>query len=150
MYNPRFHLYNILEWHNTISIVGMSIEKRVNMKVSLEGEKIILVPYMKEHVPKYHSWMQDAAILEATASEPLTLDQEYDMQISWTQDPFSMHCSLSLLCNCIIWLASRCKRRVFTWVVVLWTLFAERTFIVLDKDLVVGDFVHGEAHVEGS
>ncbi|KAL0362020.1 UNVERIFIED_CONTAM: N-acetyltransferase 9-like protein [Sesamum calycinum] len=58
------------------------------MKVSLEGEKVILVPYMKEHVPKYHVWMQDASILQATASEPLTLDQEYEMQLSWIQDPF--------------------------------------------------------------
>ncbi|KAL0307322.1 UNVERIFIED_CONTAM: N-acetyltransferase 9-like protein [Sesamum radiatum] len=82
------------------------------MKVSLEGEKVILVPYMKEHVPKYHVWMQDASILQATASEPLTLDQEYEMQLSWIQDPF------------------------------------KQTFIVLDKELVVGKFVHGEPHTE--
>ncbi|PIN17528.1 putative phosphoglucosamine acetyltransferase [Handroanthus impetiginosus] len=82
------------------------------MNVSLEGEKVILVPYMKEHVPKYHQWMQDPAILQATASEPLTLDQEYDMQISWVQDPL------------------------------------KQTFIVLDKELVVGGFVHGEPHIE--
>lgn len=48
---------------------------------------MILVPYMKEHVPKYHQWMQDPALLQATGSEPLTLDQEYEMQLSWTQDP---------------------------------------------------------------
>ncbi|KAK2998641.1 hypothetical protein RJ639_023716, partial [Escallonia herrerae] len=58
------------------------------MKVSLEGGKVILVPYMKEHVPKYHQWMQDPVLLAATGSEPLTLDQEYQMQLSWTQDPF--------------------------------------------------------------
>ncbi|KAL7128530.1 hypothetical protein ABFS83_13G002300 [Erythranthe nasuta] len=82
------------------------------MKTSLEGEKVILVPYMKEHVPNYHLWMQDPAILQATASEPLTLDQEYDMQISWFQDPL------------------------------------KQTFIVLDKELVVGEFVHGQSHTE--
>lgn len=27
--------------------------------------------------------------------------------------------------------------------------FAEQTFIVLDKQLVVGEFKHGEAHEEG-
>lgn len=27
--------------------------------------------------------------------------------------------------------------------------FAERTFIVLDKRFVVGEFVHGDPHVEG-
>ncbi|THG22520.1 hypothetical protein TEA_025053 [Camellia sinensis var. sinensis] len=82
------------------------------MKASVEGEKVILVPYMKEHVPKYHQWMQDPALLQATGSEPLTLDEEYQMQLSWTQDPH------------------------------------KQTFIVLDKELVVGDFIHGDAHVE--
>ncbi|KAG8387219.1 hypothetical protein BUALT_Bualt03G0230500 [Buddleja alternifolia] len=82
------------------------------MKVSLEGEKVILVPYMKEHVPKYHVWMQDPAILQATASEPLTLDQEFEMQLSWVQDPL------------------------------------KQTFIVLDKELVIGDFVHGQPYTE--
>ncbi|CAN1288778.1 N-acetyltransferase 9-like protein [Linum perenne] len=55
--------------------------------VSLEGEKVILVPYMEAHVPKYHQWMQDPALLQATGSEPLSLEEEYDMQLSWTQDP---------------------------------------------------------------
>ncbi|XP_021735205.1 N-acetyltransferase 9-like protein [Chenopodium quinoa] len=57
------------------------------MGVSLEGEKVILVPYMKEHVPNYHQWMQDPYLLFVTGSEPLTLDQEYEMQLSWSQDP---------------------------------------------------------------
>ena len=63
----------------------------VTMKVSLEGKRVVLVPYMSGHVPKYHSWMQDPALLEATGSEPLSLEQEYEMQISWTQDPNSMN-----------------------------------------------------------
>ncbi|KAG5232046.1 N-acetyltransferase protein [Salix suchowensis] len=55
--------------------------------VSLEGEKVILVPYMEAHVPKYHQWMQDPFLLQATGSEPLSLQDEYTMQLSWTQDP---------------------------------------------------------------
>ncbi|KAL7185910.1 hypothetical protein ACSBR2_027796 [Camellia fascicularis] len=86
--------------------------ERERMRASVEGEKVILVPYMKEHVPRYHLWMQDPALLQATGSEPLTLDEEYQMQLSWTQDPH------------------------------------KQTFIVLDKELVVGDFIHGDAHVE--
>ncbi|CAE5973626.1 unnamed protein product [Arabidopsis arenosa] len=82
------------------------------MKVTLEGKRVVLVPYMAEHVPKYHQWMQDSALLEATGSEPLSLEQEYEMQLSWTQDP------------------------------------NKRTFIVLDKDFIEGDLVHGEPHVE--
>lgn len=46
-----------------------------------------MVPYMEAHVPKYHLWMQDPALLQATGSEPLSLQQEYDMQLSWNQDP---------------------------------------------------------------
>ncbi|XP_073147999.1 GCN5-related N-acetyltransferase 9 [Henckelia pumila] len=82
------------------------------MKLSLVGERVILVPYMKEHVAKYHAWMQDPGILQATASEPLTLDQEYEMQLSWTQDS------------------------------------SKHTFIVLDKDLMVGDFIHGQPYTQ--
>ncbi|XP_059452797.1 GCN5-related N-acetyltransferase 9 [Corylus avellana] len=80
--------------------------------VSLEGKKVIMVPYMEAHVPKYHEWMQDPALLEATGSEPLTLDQEFHMQLSWTQDPH------------------------------------KQTFIVLDKEMLVGEFTHGDPHVE--
>ena len=59
-----------------------------------------MVPYMEAHVPKYHEWMQDPALLQATASEPLTLQQEFQMQLTWTQDPNS---SLSPpLCVCVI------------------------------------------------
>ncbi|XP_054815377.1 uncharacterized protein LOC129315584 isoform X2 [Prosopis cineraria] len=87
-------------------------QERSKERVSLEGEKVILVPYTEAHVPKYHQWMQDPSLLEATGSEPLTLDQEYQMQLSWSQDP------------------------------------DKQTFIVLDKDLVVGEFTHGEPHVE--
>ncbi|XP_010557697.1 PREDICTED: N-acetyltransferase 9-like protein isoform X2 [Tarenaya hassleriana] len=82
------------------------------MELSLEGERVILVPYMADHVPMYHQWMQDPALLQATGSEPLTLEQEYEMQVSWTQDP------------------------------------NKRTFIVLDKDFVKGEFSHGDPGLE--
>ncbi|GMY09705.1 N-acetyltransferase 9-like protein isoform X2 [Fagus crenata] len=81
-------------------------------RVSLEGKKVIMVPYMEAHVPKYHEWMLDPALLQATASEPLTLDQEFQMQLTWTQDP------------------------------------NKQTFIVLDKEMVVGEFIHGDPHVK--
>ncbi|KAK4054868.1 hypothetical protein OIV83_000792 [Microbotryomycetes sp. JL201] len=53
---------------------------RVNESTVLANDKVVLVPYRRHHVPKYHDWMQDASVLEATASERLTLQQEYDMQ----------------------------------------------------------------------
>lgn len=82
------------------------------MKVSIEGKQVNFVPYMTEHVPTYHEWMKDPALLQATSSEPLTLEEEYAMQQSWNADP------------------QKC------------------TFIILDKQRIVGDFVHGEPHVE--
>ncbi|KAF6171064.1 hypothetical protein GIB67_037353 [Kingdonia uniflora] len=74
---------------------------------SLGGEKVILVSYMERHVPKYHQWMQDPYLLQATGSEPLTLDEEYEMHRSWTQDPQSTH----LLC----WISN-------LWLVILQTV----------------------------
>ncbi|PKI35532.1 N-acetyltransferase 9-like protein isoform X2 [Punica granatum] len=84
----------------------------MGMDATVDGEKVILVPYTAEHVPKYHQWMQDPALLQATGSEPLSLDEEYQMQRSWTLDPL------------------------------------KQTFIILDKDLVEGEFMRGEPHVE--
>ena len=40
-----------------------------------------------EHVPKYHEWMKDPSLLQATCSEPLSLAEEVSMQLSWYQDP---------------------------------------------------------------
>ncbi|XBH57667.1 GCN5-related N-acetyltransferase 9 [Aegilops tauschii subsp. strangulata] len=76
------------------------------------GERAVLVPYLREHVPRYHEWMQDPALLEATASEPLSLAQEFEVHRSWTLDPL------------------------------------KHTFIVLDKELIEGDFVVGNPHTE--
>ena len=39
-----------------------------------------------EHLPNYHKWMQDPSLLEATASEPLTIDEEIAMQREWKED----------------------------------------------------------------
>ncbi|KAK2029689.1 N-acetyltransferase [Colletotrichum zoysiae] len=45
--------------------------------------QVTLVPYEARHVERYHEWMSDADIQEATASEPLTLEEEYENQQSW-------------------------------------------------------------------
>ncbi|KAM0910020.1 hypothetical protein ACQ4PT_014435 [Festuca glaucescens] len=76
------------------------------------GQRAVLVPYLREHVPRYHEWMQDPALLEATASEPLSLAQEFEVHRSWTLDPL------------------------------------KHTFIVLDKDLIQGEFLVGNPHTE--
>ncbi|KAJ5731235.1 uncharacterized protein N7483_005743 [Penicillium malachiteum] len=58
----------------------------LNAETALSTSKVLLVPYSSWHVPRYHEWMQDEEIQEATASEPLTLEEEYSMQRSWRQD----------------------------------------------------------------
>ncbi|KAK7049938.1 hypothetical protein VNI00_005368 [Paramarasmius palmivorus] len=57
-----------------------------NANTVLIGKKVALVPYEAEHVPKYHAWMQDEEIRRLTASEPLSLEEEYSMQQKWRND----------------------------------------------------------------
>ena len=50
------------------------------------SDTLILVPYLPHHVPKYHGWISNAEILQQTATEYATLEQEYEMQIKWATD----------------------------------------------------------------
>lgn len=59
---------------------------RTNENTLLEGHTVVLVPYNASHVPRYHEWMKSPELQQLTASEPLTLEQEYDMQKSWRED----------------------------------------------------------------
>uniref|UniRef100_H0XG99 Alpha/beta-tubulin-N-acetyltransferase 9 n=1 Tax=Otolemur garnettii TaxID=30611 RepID=H0XG99_OTOGA len=60
---------------------------RLNQNTVLLGKKVVLVPYTAEHVPsRYHEWMKSEELQRLTASEPLTLEQEYAMQRSWLED----------------------------------------------------------------
>ncbi|RDW68442.1 N-acetyltransferase [Coleophoma crateriformis] len=58
----------------------------VNENTAISTSSVLLVPYEASHVTTYHDWMKDAEIQEATASEPLTLPEEYAMQHSWRLD----------------------------------------------------------------
>uniref|UniRef100_A0A0D9VQN7 N-acetyltransferase domain-containing protein n=1 Tax=Leersia perrieri TaxID=77586 RepID=A0A0D9VQN7_9ORYZ len=95
------------------------------------GERAVLVPYLREHVPRYHEWMQDPALLEATASEPLSLDQEFEVHRSWILDPLSTAPHPAV----------RFPSSIFPRI-------GEHTFIVLDKELIDGEFVVGNPHTE--
>ncbi|KAK2493087.1 hypothetical protein MC885_015698 [Smutsia gigantea] len=59
---------------------------RLNQNILLLGKKVVLVPFTSEHVPRYHEWMKSEELQRLTASEPLTLEQEYAMQQSWQED----------------------------------------------------------------
>ncbi|KAI0638768.1 acyl-CoA N-acyltransferase [Trametes polyzona] len=59
---------------------------RANEKTVIVHPDVILVPYRTEHVAKYHEWMTSAELRELTASEPLTLEEEYEMQRKWQTD----------------------------------------------------------------
>ncbi|KAK3906564.1 GNAT domain-containing protein [Staphylotrichum tortipilum] len=56
---------------------------RVNQDTAVSTSKALLVPYDCRHVLTYHAWMEDPAIQQATASERLTLEEEYENQASW-------------------------------------------------------------------
>ncbi|XP_077780297.1 alpha/beta-tubulin-N-acetyltransferase 9 isoform X1 [Podarcis muralis] len=59
---------------------------RINQNTVLQGKRVTLVPYTSAHVPKYHEWMKSEELQRLTASEPLSLEQEYEMQRSWRED----------------------------------------------------------------
>lgn len=70
---------------------------RDNYNIMLMGLKICLVPYREKFVERYHNWMKDPFLLQTTASEPLSLEEEYDMQKSWCND--SNKCTFIVLVN---------------------------------------------------
>ena len=59
---------------------------REDRSLVLEADRVILVPYRPEHIGEYHSWMKDPELLELTGSEPLTLEEEVEMQRKWAND----------------------------------------------------------------
>lgn len=59
---------------------------KLNKNTALLTPLTLLVPYSPHHVPTYHTWMQSPALQALTASEPLSLDDEYAMQESWQTD----------------------------------------------------------------
>ncbi|KAI0762239.1 GNAT domain-containing protein [Fomes fomentarius] len=61
---------------------------KANEKTVIVHPDVILVPYRAEHVAvsKYHEWMTSEELREVTASEPLTLDEEYEMQREWQEN----------------------------------------------------------------
>merc|ERR1712000_442372 len=61
----------------------MGTTMKLNSKTAVATNRVLLVPYEGHHVSKYHSWMTDPALQAATASEPLSLEEEYKNQRSW-------------------------------------------------------------------
>lgn len=68
-----------------------------NLVLISQDGTLNMVPYHKHHVQRYHEWMKDPLLLELTASEPLTLKEEFEMQQSWHQDPEK--CTFILMAN---------------------------------------------------
>ncbi|RNF03546.1 N-acetyltransferase [Trypanosoma rangeli] len=54
-----------------------------NERVLVSGSRLRLVPYLAHHVPRYYEWMGDSELMQCTASERLTLEEEYDNQRDW-------------------------------------------------------------------
>ncbi|KAL1238485.1 N-acetyltransferase 9-like protein [Trichinella spiralis] len=59
---------------------------RLNGRTSVSGRLVVLVPYGKAHVARYHQWMQCDILRAQTGSEQLSLEDEYKMQKSWQED----------------------------------------------------------------
>ena len=59
---------------------------KINERTVIEGKTCLLVPYLRCHVLLYHEWMGSPELLELTASERLSLEEEYENQVSWHDD----------------------------------------------------------------
>lgn len=59
---------------------------KLNWETKIIGTYIELVPYRVKFVNKYNQWMKDPFLLEMTASEPMTIEEEYENQLSWKTD----------------------------------------------------------------
>ncbi|CAG0884622.1 unnamed protein product [Cyprideis torosa] len=66
---------------------------RLNEFTRIVCSKVVLVPYESRHVPKYHQWMKSPELQQLTASEPLTLEEEFEMQRKWREDDDSEECN---------------------------------------------------------
>ncbi|XP_015436986.1 PREDICTED: N-acetyltransferase 9-like protein [Dufourea novaeangliae] len=57
-----------------------------NEATRIIGSNVILIPYKKKHVRRYHEWMKSVELQYFTGSEALTLEEEFQMQQRWHQD----------------------------------------------------------------
>ena len=60
--------------------------KRLKQSI-INGDKIDLIPYLKDHVRMYNNWLNDPYIQKMTQTEPISLDDEYKSQMEWKNDP---------------------------------------------------------------
>ena len=70
-------MFHIVSLKHTVGFASR-LSKVFSFSSSFSGE---------EHVPTYHEWMKDPVLLEATDSEPLSFEEEIEMQQSWRDDP---------------------------------------------------------------
>ncbi|EGG12821.1 uncharacterized protein MELLADRAFT_101377 [Melampsora larici-populina 98AG31] len=69
---------------------------KLNEHTALVGPRVVLVPYRQEHVKQYNQWMKDLELQTLTASESLSLEEEYQMCQSWSNDSDKRDTSLPL------------------------------------------------------
>ncbi len=78
----KVRFYNLLHLRVFKKILTIS-DMKLNWTTKIVGEKVILVPYCAHHVPKYHEWMQSEELQHLTGSEPLSFEEELQMQETW-------------------------------------------------------------------
>ena len=62
------------------------MESKLAASEAILGDRVALVPYLKEMVPIYHRWLQDPHIMEMTCTEETTIESEYENQASYFSD----------------------------------------------------------------
>jgi RimJ/RimL family protein N-acetyltransferase len=109
---------------------------RKNCETVVSGTRSVLVPYRREHVERYHEWMKSPFLLEMTGSEPLSFEEEVEMQLAWRDDDDK--CTFILLNRerCESFLVSRGGDKTHSSE---WSRALEDDFITNTLDSMVGD-----------
>lgn len=68
-------------------VEGNGTERDETTKQLFKQTPIAFVPYTEKHVKIYHDWMQSSELLDLTASERLSLSDEYKSMKNWREDP---------------------------------------------------------------
>jgi hypothetical protein len=59
-------------------------------RATLRGELVMLVPYEEHFVTQYNAFLRDEELQQLTASEPLSLEEEYALCRRLSKDPHSL------------------------------------------------------------
>lgn len=101
---------------------------KINANTVIEGEKVLLVPYKKEHVEQYNKWMQDPELRSECDSATVQLIEIFQKKLPANYLHWKKNTKIKFR-------GTRIQRVCWTFYERFIQAIAELTFILLDKDV---------------